>query len=430
MVPSSVCLPPRETVAMLDRFIVGQTSAKRAMAVSLRNRWRRHRVTDVDMRQDITPKNILMIGPTGVGKTEIARRMAKLTDAPFVKVEATKYSEVGFRGKDVDSIIEDLYQAAKHKARKVLEGTRTAEAEEMAHHQIFSKIQKNFPSMTKEEYMEKMKGDDFDKVMITITITTPAAAPPRRFGSQTQGVDIFPMAMPPQETTLTKSAKEALPLLIQDSFRKLVDDAAVTTLAQRMAEEDGIVFIDEIDKVCTSDKSADVSAEGVQQDLLPIVEGSIVAMKDGTNIDTSGVLFICSGAFHSSKPSDMIAELQGRLPVRVELSSLNEEDFRRILTEPKYSILRQHQALFKTEGIEMEFAADAIDALAKAATSVNTSAQNIGARRLHTVLERVVDEYSFNCEKYEGQHVVITAETVRQATEPLMANIALAKYLL
>lgn len=426
-------LTPRAIVGILDHHIVGQQDAKRAMAVSLRNRWRRRQIEDTGLQKDIVPKNILMIGPTGVGKTEIARRMAKLTDSPFIKVEATKYTEVGFKGKDVDSIIEDLYTNAKTKARRKLERERDDEAQKMAQDTVFTALVHQHPShnaLKLDEFvasMEQLKG-----VSVTIDVSVqPAEKSPK--GMQTQTMDVL-LGVDRRriKQSVTKPLLEAVKLAKQEAFHKLIDENQVNTAAKSLTEEEGIVFIDEIDKVVSdqSSASADVSSLGVQQDLLPLIEGSNVSMKDGTTIATDNILFICSGAFHVAKTSDMIAELQGRLPVRVELSALKEDEFRRILVEPKFNLIEQQRALLKAENISLVFTECGITAIAKATSTVNTNAQNIGARRLHAIIERVLDEYSFNCDKFEGQTVEIDQSKVDEATKALIKNIDLAKYLL
>lgn len=425
-------LTPRAIVDILDRHIVGQKDAKRAMAVSLRNRWRRRQISDGGLQKDIVPKNILMIGPTGVGKTEIARRMAKLTDSPFIKVEATKYTEVGFKGKDVDSIIEDLFTNAKSKARRKLEREREGEALKMAHDVVFTAFVNQHPahiSLKLEEFAQLAK--DL-KEMVTIDVSVQSPDKPSK-GMQSQTMDVL-LGVDRRriKQTVTKPVGEALSLAKQEAFHKLIDDTQLNTLAKTLAEEEGIVFIDEIDKVVSdqSSASADVSSLGVQQDLLPLIEGSNISMKDGTTIATDNVLFICSGAFHVSKTSDMIAELQGRLPVRVELTALKEEEFRRILVEPRFNLIEQQKALLKTENISLIFTECGISAIAKATSTVNTNAQNIGARRLHAIIERVLDEYSFDCEKFAGQTVEVDHAKVEAATKELIKNIDLAKYLL
>ncbi|KAH9586294.1 Clp ATPase [Trypanosoma melophagium] len=458
-------LSPRKIASILDNYIVGQDEGKRAVAISLRNRWRRRQIKDEGLRQDILPKNILLVGPTGVGKTEISRRMAKLTDAPFIKVEATKYTEVGFKGKDVESIIEELYANAKTKAKRKLEMEREPEALAMALDIVFnawasrrrlssaygvsSSASGNvgdrdneedvspFKEVTLEEFKEKYKTEYKDDMVVIDVTQHPVNAKPNVGPG---GIDIMSVSAflgfntEPRraKVRVSKRVEEAVPLAMQEALDRLLDEAQINALARTLTEEDGVVFIDEIDKVVTepSSPNADVSSTGVQQDLLPLIEGSNVTMKDGTQISTDNILFICSGAFHTAKTSDMIAELQGRLPVRVELKALNEEDIRRILCEPKFNLLMQQKALMKTENIDVEFTEDGINELARVTTTVNANGQNIGARRLHTVIERVMDEYSFNCQEYEGKKIIIDANTVKTATESLHKNINLAKYLL
>lgn len=554
-------LSPRCIAGILDNYIVGQSDGKRAVAIALRNRWRRKQLQDESLRKEVMPKNILLIGPTGVGKTEISRRMARITDAPFIKVEATKYTEVGFKGKDVEGIIEDLYANAKIKAKRALSTQREAEAESMAidivysnwitrrhmhkldealrnavpgvkydsedeettkgdnaasspasskkggkkgrkskkadlddasatvssaeglassssssaspssqpesgslssdaevkegtfassqseqdiDSSVFSKTDESTLDYFRQHYMTKFKDD-----LVTIELSAPSsnnASPSFKLPSSFQsssasdiqwigtlvgGLDGSGDARR-QKTRVTKKVIDAIPLAKQEALEKLIDDTQIKALARILAEEEGVVFIDEIDKVVTEANSpnSDVSSTGVQQDLLPLVEGSSVTLKDGTVIQTDNVLFICSGAFHMVKTSDMLAELQGRLPVRVELTALSEKDFFKILTEPKFNLLEQQRALMKTEGIDLVFTEDGTKELARVTCVSNTQGQNIGARRLHTVLERVMDGYSFNCDEYTGQKVEITAAVVKEKTEKMLKNADLAKYLL
>ena len=488
-------LSPRGMLEILDRFIVGQTDAKKAVAISLRNRWRRRQITDKGLQADIMPKNILMIGPTGVGKTEISRRMARITDAPFIKVEATKYTEVGFKGKDVDSMIEDLFASAKSKTRRRLERDRDEEATKAAHDVLFTAYMRKQhfaaeaaanaaanaaaggsgakptrpaadedddddddddddaprptaaaakpadgtpaapPKMTFDQFVAKLTAGELDTEVVTIDITV--APPQPKAGGGGSPADLFgAMFMAGPQAKMVQQAShpiaEALPLAKREALNKLIDDASVAAAAKTLCEQEGIIFLDEIDKVVsdTNASASDVSSMGVQQDLLPLIEGSTVTLKDGTAIDTSCILFICSGAFHVAKPSDMIAELQGRLPVRVELQPLNEKEFRRILVEPKFNLLAQQRALMKTEGVDLEFSDDGIGALARVSQKVNASAQNIGARRLHTILEMVMDEHSFDFEPHVGKKVIIDDAYVTEKTKALTVNVDLSKYIL
>eukprot|EP00758_Cryptobia_borreli_P012632 Tbor_TRINITY_DN5765_c2_g1::TRINITY_DN5765_c2_g1_i2::g.20148::m.20148/K03667/hslU; ATP-dependent HslUV protease ATP-binding subunit HslU len=463
-------LSPKAVVEILDRFIVGQRDAKKAVAVSLRNRWRRRHIPNTELQAEITPKNILMIGPTGVGKTEIARRMAKITDCPFVKVEATKYTEVGFKGKDVESMIEDLYANAKTKARRKLIRERSDEAQEAAEDAIFTAFMKEkqiTPSseadtgategesaeddieedesdkrkrsndvMSIEEFRAKLATGELDDEMVTIDIVLNAPENKSQGMQSGQLGDILfgdGNIFGPRKITQRsrKSIKDAIPIAKMEAYDKLIDTTQVESIAKQLCEEEGLIFLDEIDKVVsTGSFSDDPSALGVQQDLLPLIEGCVVTLKDGTAIKTDCILFICSGAFHSVKPSDMIAEFQGRLPVRVELQALKEGEFRQILTEPKYNLLKQQIAMLKCEGLDLSFSDEGVNAIAKVTAQVNGQGQNIGARRLHTIIELVMEEYSFETEKYTGKPVVIDEEYVLKRTGEVVKNVDLSKYLI
>eukprot|EP00754_Rhynchopus_humris_P050075 Rhum_TRINITY_DN8740_c0_g1::Rhum_TRINITY_DN8740_c0_g1_i1::g.29429::m.29429/K03667/hslU; ATP-dependent HslUV protease ATP-binding subunit HslU len=417
-------LTPADTVVELNKYIIGQEAAKRAVAISLRNRWRRVHVSDKDLKEDIQPKNILMVGPTGVGKTEISRRMARLTDAPFVKVEATKFTEVGFKGRDVDTIVEDLYQMSVQKARSLARGRNQKQARENAIQIILSKTVPDQTDMH-DKYRTMLLNGDLDDREIEYTLAAQQQQQPHKHAAMLdpdvrqhlqQNVLVLGRTRKMQGTI-----KEAFPLIEKDELEKLIDDKQIGAEAQHLAERHGIVFIDEIDKVVTParDKRMDSSAEGVQQDLLPLVEGCVVTLKDGVTINTQNVLFICSGAFHNSKPSDMIAELQGRLPVRVELSNLTEHDFYRILTEPVYNIIRQNVELLKTEGASLKFTDGALKEIASLTKQLNENLQNIGARRLTTIVEKIVEDISFEAEDYAGKTVTIEADYVTKKIKEL-----------
>lgn len=428
---------PRELMAELDRFIVGQSDAKRAVAVALRNRWRRHQV-EPEMREEIAPKNILMIGPTGVGKTEIARRLAKLVDAPFVKVEATKFTEVGFHGRDVDTIIEDLYKVALSQTKQVLMKRHEAKAKEKAEDRILKAL-----AGTAGPFKEHLRSGSLDDIEVMIDITE-KKDPPKTVGGPEGSITFdIPTMMAGlggapgsrKARTIKKSMKikDALPVVTQEELEAMVETTDVSKEALRACEEDGIVVIDEIDKICTPSggyKGHQASAEGVQQDLLPLVEGTTVSLKSGVQIKTDKILFICSGAFHSVKPSDMLAELQGRLPIRVELKPLTEKDFYRIVTEPKYNLIRQHEAMLATEGVTLTVTDDAKWEIARLAAHINSTIQNIGARRLITITEKVLEEISFDAPEKKGETFTIDKSYVSKAVEPLVQKVDIKKFLL
>jgi ATP-dependent HslUV protease ATP-binding subunit HslU len=431
-------LTPREIVSELDRFIIGQRDAKRAVAVALRNRWRRRQLGD-DLRDEVYPKNILMIGPTGVGKTEISRRLARLAKAPFLKVEATKFTEVGYVGRDVDSIIRDLVDAAIVETRARMRDEVRAKAHRAAEDRVIEALAgKDAREQTREMFRAKLKRGELDDTMIEIDLVDasgpalPLMAGVPGMDSQMQGLqDFFGKAFGQRRTRRRVSVAESYELLIGEEADKLLDDDSVTRAALAAVQEGGIVFIDEIDKVCAraETRGADVSREGVQRDLLPLIEGTSVSTKYGP-VRTDHILFIASGAFHTAKPSDLLPELQGRLPIRVELQPLTEGDFVRILTETDNALTRQYSALMATEEVTVTFTADGIAALARIAAEVNGSVENIGARRLYTVLERVFEELSFAAPDRAGQSVTVDAAYVEAHVGTLARSADLSRYVL
>jgi ATP-dependent HslUV protease ATP-binding subunit HslU len=430
---------PREIVSELDRFIVGQNAAKRAVAIALRNRWRRLRLEGT-MREEVLPKNILMIGPTGCGKTEIARRLAKLAGAPFLKVEATKFTEVGYVGRDVEQIIRDLVETALAMVKEDKRKTLVSRAELAAEERVLNAlVGANSSQGTRDAFRKKLRAGELNDKEIEIEVSQPGPSfpmfdlpnmPGASVGAISLG-DIFGKSMGGRPTVRRTTVKEAYEPLINEESDKMIDHDQLVHEAIREVENNGIVFLDEIDKICARESrgGADVSREGVQRDLLPLIEGTTVATKHGT-VKTDHILFIASGAFHVSKPSDLLPELQGRLPIRVELQPLNEDDFRRILTETEASLIKQYEALMLTEGLELIFEPDAVHALARIAVQVNSSVENIGARRLQTVMERVLDEVSFTAPDKSGHTIRIDAAYVEKNIGDLAKNADLSRFIL
>ncbi len=447
-------LTPKEIVEELDKFIVGQNKAKRAVAIALRNRWRSQQLSE-DIRDEVAPKNILMIGPTGVGKTEIARRLAKLANSPFIKVEASKYTEVGYVGRDVESMVRDLVEISKNMVKEAMEKEVREKARALAEEKLIDLLlppptgqrsPKDNPNAdplgkqhyenTREKFVAYLKEGRFDERMVEVEIQENASPMVEVFGGGMEDMgsnikDMLGSLMPKKTKTKKMKTPEAFKVLCRQEADKLIDHDKVTQEALERTEKSGIIFIDEIDKIAGRQgaQGPDVSREGVQRDLLPIVEGSSINTKYGI-VKTDHILFVSAGAFHSTKPSDLIPEFQGRFPIRVELDSLTEQDFVRILTEPDNALIKQYMALLKTEDIKLEFTDEAVSEIAKMSATVNTRTENIGARRLQTIMEKLLEDISFDAPDLSGQTIILDAEKVREKLDSIIKNEDLSRYIL
>ena len=432
-----VSFSPREIVSELDRYVIGQAEAKKAVAIALRNRWRRQELPD-DLREEVLPKNILMVGPTGVGKTEISRRLSKLSEAPFIKVEATKFTEVGYVGKDVEQIIRDLIEISialvKEKKRKEVEAKSQLSSEERV---LDTLVGKSATPATRESFRKRLRAGDLDDTVIEIAVQDNPSTPSFEIPGMQGGVgmvnigDIFGKGSAGKKKKKKMSVKESYEYIIQEESDKLIDQDQIIKEAKFSVENNGIVFLDEIDKVSArSERSGtDVSREGVQRDLLPLIEGTTVNTKHGP-IKTDHILFIASGAFQLAKPSDLLPELQGRLPIRVELQPLTKQDFVRILKEPDNSLIKQYVALMKTENVELQFTDDGIEELAEISSQINSTIENIGARRLHTILEKVLEEISFSAPDKSGEKIVVDKSFVQKNLGDIIRDKDLSKFIL
>ena len=432
-----VSFSPREIVSELDRYVIGQADAKKAVAIALRNRWRRQELPD-DLREEVLPKNILMVGPTGVGKTEISRRLSKLSEAPFIKVEATKFTEVGYVGKDVEQIIRDLIEISialvKEKKRKEVKAKSQLSSEERV---LDTLVGKSATPATRESFRKRLRAGDLDETIIEIAVQDNPSTPSFEIPGMQGGVgmvnigDIFGKGFAGKKKKKKMSVKESYEYIIQEESDKLIDQDQIIKEAKFSVENNGIVFLDEIDKVSArSERSGtDVSREGVQRDLLPLIEGTTVNTKHGP-IKTDHILFIASGAFQLAKPSDLLPELQGRLPIRVELQPLTKQDFVRILKEPDNSLIKQYVALMKTENVELQFTDDGIEELAEISSQINSTIENIGARRLHTILEKVLEEISFSAPDKSGEKIVVDKSFVQKNLGDIIKDKDLSKFIL